>query len=87
MTLRTEFELVNFETWDSATETKETIIEAGKADEFDSLLDDIFPEGATDTEVNDYLWFDDEDIFRMLGIDTEDNEEDEEAADEEIDEE
>ena len=39
-----------------------------------SLLDEIFYEGATDTEVNDFLWFEDETIYESLGIETEEEE-------------
>lgn len=70
-----EFELEKFEAWSGAVDTKNRIIEEGKADQFDCLLDDIFPEGATETEVNDFLWFDDDNIFEMLGI-SDDEEED-----------
>ena len=63
--------LVNFNAWSGAVETKETIINEGKADEFDNLIEELYPDGLTETTLNDLLWFEDEWIFEMLGIETE----------------
>ena len=68
MRLYVEFDINNFEAWSGAVDTKNRIIEEGKAEAFNSLVDDIFPDGCTETEMNDFLWFDDEQIFDMLGI-------------------
>ena len=48
--------------------TKETIINEGKAEQFDSLIDELYPDGITDTQLNDLLWFEEDWIFEMLGI-------------------
>ncbi len=32
------------------------------------MLEDIFPNGCTETELNDFLWFDDEYILSALNI-------------------
>lgn len=77
MTIKREFEgIEKFEAWCGAVSTKNTIVENGKADEFDRLIEEIFPDGCTETELNDFLWFDDDTIFEMLGI-SEDEEQDE----------
>ena len=60
--------LVNFNAWSGAVETKETIINEGKAEQFDNLIEELYPDGLTDTQLNDLLWFEDEWIFEMLGI-------------------
>lgn len=39
------------------------------------LLEDMFPEGATEVEVNDFLWFESDYIYRALDMATEDEEE------------
>ena len=52
-------------------ETKETIINEGKAEQFDNLIEELYPDGLTETTLNDLLWFEDEWIFEMLGIETE----------------
>ena len=63
--------LVNFNAWSGAVETKETIINEGKAEQFDNLIEELYPDGLTETTLNDLLWFEDEWIFEMLGIELE----------------
>ena len=60
--------LRNFDAWSGAVDTKETIIDAGKEKEFDSLIDELYPDGLTDTQLNDLLWFEEDWLFEMLGI-------------------
>ena len=60
--------LQNFNAWSGAVDTKERIISEGKADEFDSLIEELYPEGLTETQLNDILWFEEDWIFEMLGI-------------------
>jgi hypothetical protein len=69
--------LVNFNAWSGAVETKNTILEKGLADEFDNLIDELYPDGLTETALNDILWFEEDWIFESLGI-SEDEDEDEE---------
>lgn len=68
MKVTTETTLVNFQTWCGATDTKNTIIEADKTEEFDSLIEEIYPDGLTDTQLNDILWFESDWIYEQLGI-------------------
>ena len=63
--------LRNFNAWSGATDTQDRIINEGKADEFDNLIEELYPDGLTETTLNDLLWFEDEWIFEMLGIETE----------------
>lgn len=81
MRLYTDFEIETFDAWSGGEDTKNAIIEAGKAAEFNALVDDIFPDGSTATEMNDYLWFDSASIYEMLGL-NEDGEEPEEEEEE-----
>ena len=60
--------LRNFDAWSGAVDTKETIIDAGKEKEFDFLIDELYPDGLTDTQLNDLLWFEEDWLFEMLGI-------------------
>ena len=39
-----ETTLQNFEAWSGAKTTQSTIIEAGKAEDFDNLIEDLYPE-------------------------------------------
>lgn len=83
MRIYTDFNIENFSAWSGAVDTKENIIKAGKTDLFNSLVDDIFPDGCTETEMNDFLWFDDSHIYEMLGLgeDGEEPDDEEENAD------
>ena len=69
--------LQNFNAWSGAVETKKAIIEADKAEEFEQLIEELYPDGLTDTTLNDLLWFESEFIFESLGM-TEEEEETEE---------
>ena len=60
--------LRNFDAWSGAVDTKETIINEGKDKEFDFLIEELYPDGLTDTQLNDLLWFEEDWIFEMLGI-------------------
>ena len=64
----------NFDAWGGAIETKETIINKVKVNEFNSLIEELYPDGLTDTQLNDLLRFEEEWIFEMLGIETEEEE-------------
>ena len=64
--------LVNFDAWSGAVETKETIINEGRAEQFDNLIEELYPDGLTDTQLNDLLWFEEDWIFEMLGIEIDD---------------
>ena len=73
--------------WSGAIDTLKTIEEHDKEDELMECLEDIFGSDfnniPTMTEINDYLWFEDEFIFECLGIS--ESEEEEEEDEEEID--
>ena len=47
---------------------KKIILENDKAEEFDQLIEELYPEGLTETALNDILWFDYEWLFETLGI-------------------
>lgn len=68
MKLYSETKLVDFQAWSGAIDTKNTIIDHDKAEEFDDLIEEIYPDGLSETQLNDILWFDDEWIFETLGI-------------------
>ena len=67
--------LENFNAWSGAVETKNTIIEKGFSKEFDNLICELYPDGLTETQLNDILWFEEDWIFETLGISTEEEEE------------
>ena len=67
--------LENFEAWSGAESTKETILQAGKAEEFEQLIEELYPDGLEETALNDILWFEPEWIFESLGISQDDEDE------------
>ena len=71
MKITSEMSLKNFKAWSGAKDTLNKLIELDKCDELEFILDDLYPDGLTDTQLNDILWFDDEWIFETLGIETE----------------
>jgi hypothetical protein len=64
--------LENFEAWQGGQETKDKIIEEGKQDQFDNLISELYPDGIEETQLNDLLWFEEDWIYEMLGIEIED---------------
>lgn len=63
--------------WSGAISVINEIKRQGKENECMSLLEDIFYDGATDTEINDFIWFDIE-SSDFLNLYPEDEEEEEE---------
>ena len=68
MKIISEQGLYRFQTWSGATVTKERIIAEGKEEEFNQLMDELYPDGVTDEKLNDLLWFGYEWIYETLGI-------------------
>ena len=70
---------VNFEDlknncWSGAINTLQRVEEEGKEDELIMLLEEV-TDNPSMTTINDILWFDDEFIFKNLGIIEEEEEE------------
>lgn len=61
--------------WSGAIDTYNTIEEAGKLEEFESLIDELYPDGIEEVTLNDILWFEPEYILESLGLSEEDEEE------------
>jgi hypothetical protein len=75
--------LNDFEPWSGAVSTWELIVNADKVEALDFMLEDLYPEGITSTELNDLLWFESDWVLDMLSIDENEVEaEDEEEAEE-----
>ena len=68
MRVISETTLRNFQAWGGAVGTKESLIDAEQDEEFDSMIEELHPEGLTETELNDMLRFENEWIFKQLGI-------------------
>ena len=68
MKITSEMSLKNFKAWSGAKDTLNKLIELDKCEDLEFILDDLYPNGLTDTQLNDILWFEDEWIFETLGI-------------------
>ena len=87
MKIVTEISLENFEAWSGAVRTLDRIRDAGLCDTLEAILDDQYPDGMTETELNDLLWFEPETVFEWLGMRTESEVQEElEEAKEELEE-
>lgn len=75
MKIYSETSLENFEAWGGAVNTLDRVREAGKCDELESILEDLYPDGMSETELNDLLWFEPETVLEWLGIEEEEEEE------------
>jgi hypothetical protein len=64
-----EFDVDTFEFWSGAEDTVKTIRENDKMEEFGEHIEMVF-DGMTptETEINDYVWFQSDEIFEALGI-------------------
>lgn len=71
MKVYTETTLESFDAWSGAVSRQREIIEAGKAEEFDALIEECYPNGLSETELNDILWFEDDWWREVLGMEEE----------------
>lgn len=61
--------MFNFDFWGGATSVASLLEE----DEFDTIeyeLEELYPDGLTNTEINDIFWFDEEFIAECLGYES-----------------
>ena len=77
MKLYRELDLTRFEPWSGAVDTYNTIWATSKLNDLECLLDELFPDGLEETQLNDLLWFESEWLFECLGIEDEDEESEE----------
>ena len=86
MKIYTEQSLANFKFWSGAETTAQRIWEEQGSEGFDQLeaiLEDLYPDGIDETDLNDLLWFDADTVYEWLGIDDEEEENEEDDDDEE----
>ena len=74
MKVTTDLDLRSFKAWSGAIETQERIVNEGKEDDFDSLIEELYPDGIDETQLNDILWFEEDWLFEQLGIDNDEEE-------------
>ena len=83
MLVTREISIKDFEAWSGAVNTWDRIIEENKEDEFDSMIEELYPDGISETQLTDMLWFDSDWVYEMLGISDEEDDEDDEEDEEE----
>ena len=71
MKIYSEISIANFEAWSGGKDTLDRIISEDKCDELEAILEELYPDGMTDTQLNDLLWFEPETVFNWVGIRTE----------------
>ena len=60
--------LADFEPWSGAVSTYERIQNEGKLDQLEAILEEMYPDGVSETTINDILWFEEDSVFEWLGI-------------------
>lgn len=81
----------DYEPWSGAKDTYDYIMEQYGWDEsaVESVLEEIFPDGCTDTELNDFFWFGEPEIYDIFGVKNpydDESDDDDEDEDEEFEE-
>lgn len=71
MKITYELDLNTFEAWSGGEDTLNRIIENGLVNEFEEILDECYPDGMSETQLNDILRFDSDWIYESLGLETE----------------
>lgn len=66
MKIYTEKPLKNFEFWSGAKDTVKHLTDLD-LDNIEFTLEDLYPEGMDETEINDLFWFEENFIAEILG--------------------
>lgn len=67
MKITTEQSLSNFQFWSGAKENAKELT-TKQLNEVESILEDVYPDGIDETQLNDIFWFDFETIKEWLNI-------------------
>ena len=63
-------DIYSFEPWSGAVEVYEIIEREGKLDDLDAFIEEMYPDGIRDVDLNDLLRFEPEYVFEAIGLDT-----------------
>ena len=55
-----------FKAWAGGLDTLNNVFNEGKIEALDALVEEYFPEGVEETQLNDFLWFDRDQIYNYL---------------------
>ena len=67
MKIYSETSLHNFEFWSGAVDTAKALTYE-QLDTIECILEDLCPDGMSDTEINDLFWFEEDTIAEWLGF-------------------
>lgn len=59
-----------FWAWDGGQDTLNELIANNDCANIESMIEDLYPDGLTDTQLNDILWFERDLIANWLGYDS-----------------
>ena len=62
-------DIYSFEPWSGAEEAYEIIEREGKLDDLDAFIEEIYPDGIKDVDLNDLLRYEPEYVFEAIGLD------------------
>lgn len=66
MKIYEEKSLTDFNFWSGARDTVKYLTD-DELEQIESILEDAYPDGMEDTQINDIFWFEDDWIAQMLG--------------------
>jgi hypothetical protein len=66
MKMYKEESLSNFEFWSGAKDRADKLT-SEELDQIESSLEDLYPDGMSETEINDLFWFDFETVLEWIG--------------------
>lgn len=69
MKIYTEKSLREFDFWSGAKDTVKYLTDK-ELDFIESQLEELYPDGMDETDINDFFWFDDAAIAEWLGYDS-----------------
>lgn len=86
MALKVIKEFSDYAPWSGATSNYERLVEENKLDAFEDLLEECYPDGIEEVQINDILWFDFDWVCESLGMEKDESEDEDDGLDELTDE-
>lgn len=66
MKIYSETSIPDFEFWSGAADTRKYLTNE-EMDQIESMLEEAYPDGMDETQLNDFFWFEDDTIAEWLG--------------------
>lgn len=76
MKITSETNLRDFNFWSGAKENAEDLT-INQLDQIEEILSELYPNGMTETKINDLFWFEFDTVKEWLGIEDDEDNEDE----------